>query len=64
MYACLIEQHKSVSFLCKHNKNLFILLILLCTVEIRMMVENAQINEVNAVFLVDTFNCNYCFDRF
>ncbi|CAF3386974.1 unnamed protein product [Rotaria sp. Silwood1] len=46
VYACLIEQHKSVSFLCKHNKNLFILLVLLCAVEVRMMVENPQINEI------------------
>jgi len=46
VYACLIEQHKSVSFLCKHNKNLFILLVHLCTVEVRMLVENPQINQI------------------
>ena len=47
VYACLIEKHKSVSFLCKHNKSLYLLLVLLCAVEVRMMVENPQINEVN-----------------
>ena len=51
VYACLIEQHKSVSFLCKHNKNLFLLLILLCAVEVRMLVENPQTNEVKHRFL-------------
>ncbi|UJR35532.1 hypothetical protein I4U23_028286 [Adineta vaga] len=46
VYACLIEKHKSVVFLCQHNKNRFILLVLLCAVEIRMMVENPQTNEI------------------
>jgi len=46
VYACLIEQHESVSFLCKHNKNRFFLLVLLCAVEVRMIVENSHINEI------------------
>ncbi|CAF1427455.1 unnamed protein product [Adineta steineri] len=46
VYACLIEKHKSVSFLCKHNKNVYLLLVLLCAVEVRMMVENPQTNEI------------------
>lgn len=46
VYASLIEQHKSVAFLCKHNKNLFLLLVLLCAVEVRMLVENPRTNEI------------------
>lgn len=47
VYACLIEQHHSIAFLCKHNKDHLLLLVLLCAVEIRMMVENPQTNEVS-----------------
>jgi hypothetical protein len=50
VYACLIEQHQSTSFICKHNKNLFILLALLCAVEVRMLVENSRIDEVICLY--------------
>ncbi|CAF0959916.1 unnamed protein product [Adineta ricciae] len=46
VYACLIEKHKSAAFLCKHDKKRFTLLVLLCAVEVRMLVENPQINEI------------------
>ena len=63
VYACLIEQNQSVAFLCKHNKNLFLLMVLLCAVEVRMMVENPHTSEVRSSFVLGvTLSSSYLLD--
>ncbi|CAF0741203.1 unnamed protein product [Didymodactylos carnosus] len=43
VYACLVEQYQTVTFIYQHNKQTFLLLVRLCIVEIRMIVENPSL---------------------